>query len=1032
MNIDALYKELSYIIPDYELKLSNITSMNNYCITVYKLSLINDYRLEEVIINLNNHDKLTILNMAINYNIKSLEQLILLHMNNIDNIIEDNGHILNCKSYAYLFENNIIGKYFDENKLSEFLEWYVMNDNNNENLQCFKLFCQHTKFNIDLMVSYWNISYVHYFVDVGLANLRKYKSITRSIYRYIEVFEYFSPSKDEIVNDLNNDIIEYISSEILPHISKYITDELLYKKHYRHYFDDIKLYNDAIIPDNMYNYIDYKTIDENILIKMYHLQKININDLISKYLDTHDVISDKLHKELNLNNVDISMFWNKLINNINLIDSPQQLKYLHKYIKHHNLDIVSKLTINTFKDYLKMFEVNINDIISNNYEFILKLQNFGAMHINIITDIFYDMNVNDMINITTFYSKKFKFTSHALDHITLRSTYNDIVRLIDIGTNRVIAAINDDDEFNYIMTSISEPVVQLLNICIVYGNQEKLNKFAQTVNINLLTKNLITGMFYNITIKCLDYLNNNSLLDYKLIKCYEEMLINNFINNFISNNDFELINNFISNNDFELFKYFMIHFNVDIMLINWCEYKHIVFLCENLNYNLTSLKSNVNILECIYNDIELLKYFNINYFDDNIGDVCMVPVYCLELITENRNVEIFLCSQLLNYNHVDIIEYIIKNYKLNIDVIEHILIKKRTTHKLLYSHKYLLLLHSIGINTKTILLYDNYIEIIEKIQHCQQLFDNINNTLNIDSDYIFNIIPEISIHHMSVSSFDIIADKLEVRNDVCRFFDRITSSVPLKIIHKYLTKEQSYKYFTKITNYKINTIQYIELFNITKDDIRNNNYELLKKFWINDTLIMKLHKDLGLNKYDFIYSLSEIDCSNCAIKYLHTEIGLTYNDFRIDNNKFLIKLVEDNKVLSVKYLYNSVGFTLDDFKVNNSYLLGVSLGFTTDTMSNFLINVVGMSLDDLDNGYVYTNINGENFYKPAITINKSMLNDIKVINNDKYICDICSYEVNDEYKYIMNCCKKNICIDCGERSIGKQAAICAFCRKKID
>jgi len=1015
-DISKLYEDLNKIIPDEELKLSDRISLTYkhsiYCYVLYKLSLLNDDKYKTIIDTSNNRDKIAALVMAIKYNISSLINYTLSSIDNIHKVIEEHNHSLNYYSYKYLFENNIIWNSFDLNKLVKILEWYYMYDD--EYMDYFKIFYKHTKINLDLIVPYWSMDYIKFFIEIELPDLRKYKSIISSIYTFVDVFNYFNPSKEQIISDLNDEEVKSLSSDIVPFVIEYIDSKIMYDKHYKYIFMNAYNYKNTIIPNDIYQYIDYSIIDEDVLILMYQQKKYDRDTLISNYLDYHNEISTKLYDHLGLRYSDVKVFWKKLIDKYDIITTRHQLLYLNKFQQSHHIDIVSLLDKNLFSYYLSEYDVKISDIISNDYELIRKLPNLESCHINDIMERYPEIDICNIIDIIDILNDKVKFTDSNLRIITMSSP-DQISKLINRCSNDIFLAINNDDIFNELISRKKYNRILLLNICVVTCNVNKMSKITSSMNKKDLTLHLIKHKFNHVSIDSLKHLHHSFLLDLNVIKLHEELLINRFVKD-----------------NFELFKYFMIYFDISIMSIREIEYEHAVFLHKTLNYDFNSLKKNINILYSIYSDAKLLKYFNINYFDDDINNIDYVSIECLELITESKNVEKILCEMLFS-NFVDEknIKYIVSNHKINIDILENIITDKRNKHSEFASDADLLILNDIGINRDIVLNFLNHIHIIGGSRYNLNLFNEIYDKFNITFDDIIKNVDEFN--ELDNYSFKRLITKLKLTNEqLIELFNKYPFQIPLSIVNDTLTKEQSFKCIHKLCDEDI--IQYFDSYQITKSELVNNNYEFTKLFPMRLELLTKLHKDLQFDKDDFmnIFDMIIDNVSISMTKYLHGKLKFTTDDFRWNNNSYLIKSVENNHVSCVKYLYNHVGLIIDDFKVNNSYILGVSLEFRSDRMSNFLLNTVGMSLYDLINDRVYTNINGENFYKPLITINNAMLEKIKITNDHEYICDICGYENNDNYKYVMNCCRKNICIECGNRSVGKQAAICAFCRQQIN
>jgi len=90
-------------------------------------------------------------------------------------------------------------------------------------------------------------------------------------------------------------------------------------------------------------------------------------------------------------------------------------------------------------------------------------------------------------------------------------------------------------------------------------------------------------------------------------------------------------------------------------------------------------------------------------------------------------------------------------------------------------------------------------------------------------------------------------------------------------------------------------------------------------------IIQYLHQEIGLTKEHFKLNDNFVcrwACKNGyieAIKYLHQEIGLTKQDFQSRNNLICIFACENNHVDVVKYLHQEIGLTKQDFQSRNNY-----------------------------------------------------------------------------------------------------------------
>jgi len=71
-------------------------------------------------------------------------------------------------------------------------------------------------------------------------------------------------------------------------------------------------------------------------------------------------------------------------------------------------------------------------------------------------------------------------------------------------------------------------------------------------------------------------------------------------------------------------------------------------------------------------------------------------------------------------------------------------------------------------------------------------------------------------------------------------------------------------------------------------------------------------------------------------------------------------------------------------------------------------------------------------FVPKNPITQNHLDKIIFNSNDEYYCSLCQETIGGGKRYVWKCCNKNICHDCGLRSIGKQESTCAFCRRPCD
>jgi len=67
-------------------------------------------------------------------------------------------------------------------------------------------------------------------------------------------------------------------------------------------------------------------------------------------------------------------------------------------------------------------------------------------------------------------------------------------------------------------------------------------------------------------------------------------------------------------------------------------------------------------------------------------------------------------------------------------------------------------------------------------------------------------------------------------------------------------------------------------------------------------------------------------------------------------------------------------------------------------------------------------------YIPKNPIRQYHLDKMQLNSDDEYYCSLCQETINGGIRYNWKCCNKNICHECGQRSIGKQESKCPFCR----
>jgi len=130
-------------------------------------------------------------------------------------------------------------------------------------------------------------------------------------------------------------------------------------------------------------------------------------------------------------------------------------------------------------------------------------------------------------------------------------------------------------------------------------------------------------------------------------------------------------------------------------------------------------------------------------------------------------------------------------------------------------------------------------------------------------------------------------------------------------------------------NYRSDSYYFCEIipnktakFVIFDNKIKTNICDIGNLFEI-QYIIQYLHKEIGLTKEDFqLNNVCRWACLNCyidVVKYLHQEIKLTKQDFQSDNNEACILACANGCIDIVKYLHQVIKLTKKDFQSNNNY-----------------------------------------------------------------------------------------------------------------
>jgi len=526
-------------------------------------------------------------------------------------------------------------------------------------------------------------------------------------------------------------------------------------------------------------------------------------------------------------------------------------------------------------------------------------------------------------------------------------------------------------------------------------------------NVNYVVKKILDGSYYQLSYKTIcklldghdiiiDYDFTTSLSTLKFIVSKLDALIIGKCLIYIDDS-IDDISSFLQKYNI----YDMINIDVILSKINIKDLLH-----KSTDYIKFFIKKlmEINDIKPIFSNIWLHEFFNAAFdkFDKNNTESSNGAYKLIRYLHDknilsiklNNTMTISYKTLLFLFNNNYISSDDINNYQLNFNHLEYF----GSSESLMWLNK---------INC----IPNDYITMIKLAKHSyssRYIIDNVN-LVNMSSDEIYKLVYELSISDPLMTSDYLLSQNLVnkemlLENNLIIINKLIKHIDFIKVLLKYdFTKEELFNNINYIDIQDTDFYKKIfEHYKITKEDLINNDDELYK-----------------------------IICTNMMFYNLHIilqDIGFTSNDFKRGNNCFLKNATIKNNIRSIKYLHKDLHFTQEDFMIENSVL--ISLAQQHD--ANNVINYYRRNLRIHNNNTRNINHNDDNDYEPKNPIKKNHIDNMLVINCDNYYCSLCQENIDNNQKYTWKCCNADICIDCGNRSIGKQEAKCPFCRSALE
>lgn len=407
----------------------------------------------------------------------------------------------------------------------------------------------------------------------------------------------------------------------------------------------------------------------------------------------------------------------------------------------------------------------------------------------------------------------------------------------------------------------------------------------------------------------------------------------------------------------------------------------------------------INNIKQIFTPLWLHKFFNVAFYKRTGNHSCF---YVLIKYLHDKNIltiplhnNIILSSEILKF----LFDY---NYISSDDIIKHQLNLNNLEH--FGSEKTLKWLNKINCIKND---YDTIIK-LAKYDYASQYILNKINTLNISFEQKYDILYTLSEYNPKITADFLLDDDENILTKQTLLADN------LKLINNCI------KY--------INTTYFLTKYQLTEKELFSN----IQHISTQDTSFYEnIFKYYGIKRDNLLANDCELYlmiCTNMMFYNLHKilqDVGFTPNDFKLGCNCFLKQATIINNIRSIKYLHKDLHFVKEDFMIENCVLL-------TLAEENNAANVLNYYRSNLKirQPPVIRNIDNDYLLKNPIT--KQHVQNMLVLDCNAYYCSLCQDDINDNKKYKWKCCGVDICIDCGNRSIGKQEAKCPFCRKILN
>lgn len=193
-----------------------------------------------------------------------------------------------------------------------------------------------------------------------------------------------------------------------------------------------------------------------------------------------------------------------------------------------------------------------------------------------------------------------------------------------------------------------------------------------------------------------------------------------------------------------------------------------------------------------------------------------------------------------------------------------------------------------------------------------------------------------------------------------------------------------------ISDYNDSVLQWLDTFDLTKNDVLIRNGFLLKRF-VRDGFLKGLqwiHSKFGIavdyiqDRNNYILRWSVYMNHMNILQWLVKNFDLTIQDAKCKNNKLLYVMIRHGNLENLQMFINTFGFTINDIVADNNYALKISAKIGYSTILKWLITNFNLTTEDIktDNNYIFQRVDLET--KKWLLFNFDFNNDDVKANNN--------------------------------------------------